>query len=182
MSLKDEIIALINSAYRHDKFIGDFTDAISIVFNRLIAICESIRNNTFFDSLDEYGVSWWEKHLNIIPNASQTLSDRSSSIQAKYLSSSHNSIKLLQSLCDAWKNGEVEVDFIDGKFEFKFVGAYGVPVDLDSLKEAVDETKPAHIGVSYIFKYLFIEDIHNVKTLEELESITIEEFALGKDE
>ena len=47
MSLKDDIIALINSAYRHDKFINDFTEAISTVFNRLIVICESIRNNTF---------------------------------------------------------------------------------------------------------------------------------------
>lgn len=170
MSLKDDIIALINSAYRHDKFINDFTEAISTVFNRLIVICESIRNNTFFDSLDMNGILWWENHLKITPTASQTSEDRKAKIQAKYLSKYHNSVELLQRICNGWKNGEVEVDFVNGKFEIQFVGSFGVPSDLDSLKESIEETKPAHLPIVWIYRYLIKREIHHVLTKSQMQT------------
>jgi len=170
MSLKDDIIALINSAYRHDKFINDFTEAISTVFNRLIVICESIRNNTFFDSLDLNGILWWENHLKITPTPSQTSEDRKAKIQAKYLSKYHNSVDLLQRICNGWKNGEVEVDFVNGKFEIQFVGSFGVPSDLDSLKESIEETKPAHLPIVWIYRYLIKREIHHVLTKSQMQT------------
>ena len=110
MSFKDDIIALINSAYRHDEFINDFTGAVSTVFNRIYETCESIRNNTFFDSLDMNGVLWWEKHLKITPTDNDLIYRRSK-IEAKWKSSRHNGVKLIQDTCDAWRNGQVKVDF-----------------------------------------------------------------------
>lgn len=179
MSIKDEIIKLINVVYRSDKFINDYTEALGIVFQRLIDFCESVKNNQFFNKLDEDGAQWWENFLKITPSASQTLKDRQAIIQAKYLSNGHNEIKLIQKVCDAWQNGEIEADFVGGKIQIEFVASYGVPADLDSLKESIEEIKPAHLSYEILFKYLLIENIDNVKTIEEMEEITLDMFAQG---
>lgn len=170
MSLKDDIIALINVAYRQDEFINDFTSAVTSVMNNLTLFCQSIRNNFFFDSLDEEGAQWWEKLLSIIPTPTQTISDRRSKIQAKWLSKYHNDVDLLQRVCDAWKNGEVEVGFINGKIQIKFVGSYGVPSDLDALKASIEEIKPAHLPYLILYKYILKKDIHLVMTKSEMQS------------
>ena len=72
-------------------------------------------------------------------------------------------------------------DFKNGKIQITFVGSFGVPDDLDSLKLAIGEVKPAHIGFEIIYKYLLIENIHEVMTIEDLEKITLEQFAFGAE-
>lgn len=181
MTIKDDIIALINRAYRDDEFVNDFTGAVTSVMNSIIAFCNAVHDNIFFDSLDEDGVLWWENMLAIIPASYQTIGDRRSKIQAKWLSKYHNDVELLQRVCNSWKNGEVEVDFVNGKFEIQFVGSFGIPTDLNALSESVEEVKPAHLPYIYIFKYLLIENIHEVKTIEEMEALPIEAFASGKE-
>lgn len=181
MTIKDDIIKLINAVYRNDDFINDFTEALRIVFQRLIDFCDAVKDNHFFDKLDENGLIWWEVRLKIIPSATQTLDDRRATVQAKYLSNGHNEIKLIQKICDSWKNGEIEADFVNGKIQIQFVGSFGIPSDLDSLKESIEEIKPAHCGYSILFKFLLIEDIHEVKTVEEMEQITLDAFAFGRE-
>ena len=127
------------------------------------------------------GVLHYEKLLAITPTKNQSLENRRAKIHSKWLSNNHNSIKLIQTVCNAWKNGEVIADFKNGKIQITFVGSFGVPDDLDSLKLAIGEVKPAHIGFEIIYKYLLIENIHEVMTIEDLEKITLEQFAFGAE-
>ena len=170
MSIKDDIIKLINAVYRNDEFINAYTEAVATVFNSIIAWLNSVKANMFFDTLDTDGVTWWEAYLNITPKPSQTLSDRRAQIQAKYLSTNHNEILLIQRVCNAWQNGEVEADFVGGKIQLKFVASYGVPSDLDSLKEAIDEVKPAHLPLLWIYKYLLKKEIHHILTKSQMQT------------
>jgi len=170
MSLKDDIINLINVAYRQDEFVNDFTGAVASVMNTLLQFCQSVHDNIFFDTLDNEGVEWWEKMLAIVPLSTQTISDRRSKIQAKWLSKYHNDVDLIQRVCDAWKNGEVEVGFVNKKIQIKFVGGYGVPADLDSLKESIEEIKPAHLPYVLLYKYLLKKEIHGVLTKTQMET------------
>ena len=80
-------------------------------------------------------------------------------------------------MCDAWKNGEVVVSFTGGKIRLQFVGAYGVPADLDALKAAVRLVIPAHLAAEYAIKYLLIRDIHEVMTISTLETQPLGIFA-----
>lgn len=54
-----------------------------------------------------------------------------------------------------------------------------MPTDLQALYEAVENVKPAHLPYAVIFKYLLIRDIHEVKTLEQMENLTMSQFARG---
>ncbi len=170
MSIKDEIIKLINVVYRGDKFINDYTEALGKVFQRLIDFCESVKNNQFFNRLDEDGCKWWENFLKITPTKNQTIKDRQARIQAKYLSDGHNEIKLIQNVCDAWQNGEIEADFVNGKIQIEFVASYGVPSDLDSLIESIEEIRPAHLPLMWVYRYLRKKEIHQVLTKSEMQT------------
>ena len=196
MAIKDEIIALINAVYRKDPFINDFNEAVSKVFNNISMICDSIKNNIFFDSLDENGAKWWENHLKITPTDNDLIYRRSK-IQAKWNASRHNDVKLIQDICDAWRNGQVKVDFYrairkgeinniltkgemetykkerfvnDGIIRIEFISEYGIPPDLDNLKSMVDDFKPAYLIVSWIYNFLLKKDINGVMTKAEMES------------
>lgn len=170
MSLKDDIIELINRAYRQDEFLNDFTGAVTSVMNSIIAFCNSVHDNIFFDTLDKEGVEWWENLLAIIPASYQTLEDRQTKIQAKWLSKYHNDVELLQRVCNSWKNGEIVVDFIGGKITLTFVSSLGIPSDLDALKASIEEVKPAHIPLAYVIKYLLKKEIHHVLTKSEMQT------------
>ncbi len=170
MTIKDDIIALINKAYRTDAFVNDFTGAVTSVMNNIIAFCNSVHDNIFFDSLDNECVEWWENLLAIVPASYQTIDDRRSKIQAKWLSKYHNDVELLQRVCNSWKNGEIVVDFVGGKITLTFVSTYGIPSDLTALKASIEEIKPAHIPLLYVIKYLLKKEIHHVLTKSEMET------------
>lgn len=136
-------------------------------------------SNFYFDKLTMDGVIYFENELSIQPLPTQTLEERRTSIQVKWLANNHNSIHLIQAVCDAWKKGEIKADFVGGKIQLNFIGQFGVPDDLDTLKSNINEVKTAHIPFVMVFKYLLIENIHEVKTVEEMEAITLDQFANG---
>lgn len=198
MTIKDDIIALLNVAYRHDKFINDFTQACSNIFEQIVNFGKSVRNNMFFDTLDKEGVEWWEKYLNIIPT-DDDLTYRRSKIRAKWNASRHNDVKLIQETCDAWRNGQTKVDFYrairkseidnvltkseletykkerfinDGIIRIELIDAYGIPPDLDKLQAEIEEIKPAHIIVQWVYNFLLKKDIDGVLTKSEMQTKT----------
>lgn len=179
MDFKEQILKLLNRVYREDKYTNDLLEPIKTQLKTLEDFIDAVSNNFFFNKLDENGCRWYEKLLEITVGQNQTIADRQSSIQAKWLSNTHNDILLLQRVCNSWKNGEVLVDFVNGKIKIQFVGEFGVPDDLDGLLEAVGAVKPAHLAYFLVFKYLLIKDIHEVKTIVQMEQITLDQFAFG---
>lgn len=171
INFKEQILKLLHKIYREDEYTNALLNPIENKFNDVLQAIEEAKNTLFFNSLNEEGCKWYEALLDLIPTEKQTLEDRQAQIQAKWQSNLHSDIYLIQQVCDAWKNGEVEADFINGKLQITFVGSYGVPEDLDGLIEAVKNVKPAHLAYYIIFKYLLIRDIHEVKTIEEMEKL-----------
>ena len=156
-------------------------NAISLSLENINQKLVEFYSNFYFDKLTLDGVIYFENELAITPIANQTIEDRRATIQAKWLANNHNSIHLIQAVCDAWKKGEIKADFKNGKIQIEFVGGYGIPENLDTLKANINEVKPAHLPFVLIFKYLLIENIHEVKTIEEMEEITIDMFESGEE-
>ena len=51
--------------------------------------------------------------------------------------------------------------------------------NLEDLKSAIEEIKPAHLAVAYAFNYLLIRDIHDVMTMGQLGQTPLNKFAGG---
>ena len=180
MTFKETLLKYLHKIYRKSEFLNAFLEAVQTVLDKIQTVITRLEFLLHFNKLDTKGCEWWENLLKITDIAT-SLDDRRAKIRAKFLACTHNDITLLQKVCDSWKNGEIVADFVSGKIQLTFIGEYGIPDALDLLKNSINETKPAHLDVLYIFRYLLIEDIHEVKTIEQMEQITLEQFAFGNE-
>lgn len=178
MNFLEKIKKLINKVYRLDTFVDILLTPIGSYLNKIYAIVQLLRNNFFFDTLNEDGCTYFEGLLAITIEDGDTLENRRARIQAKWLSNNHNSITLIRNICNSWTDGEAVADFIDGKIKIEFTETIGTPANLSSLLEAIKYIKPAHIPILVLFRHLIIEEIHEVKTIEEMEELTIDMFEL----
>ena len=170
-------LKVVSKFIKKDILFRDFTKAVCFAIEDLDKAATVTKNNFYFNKMTLNAVIFMEKLLKITPKTTQTLDNRRDVIRARWRGYGHNSIKLIQMVCEAWKNGEVEADFINGKIQLKFIGAYGVPEDLQALIDAINVIKPSHLAYYLIYKYLLIEDIHEVMPIEELETHSIDHFA-----
>lgn len=174
----NKIIKLMHTLVRADPYVLELTDAMDATLNEIVLAIADMKNQLFFDTMT-WEIDRLAKILNITFASGTSIEDKRSIIEARWKSSGKSDIYLLQAIADSWKNGEIDVRFVSGKIEIKFVGEYGVPTDLESLKKEIDKAKPAHLGVLYLFKYLLIGDIHEVLTIGQMDSITLDKFASG---
>lgn len=180
MIFKETLLKYLHKIYKKSEFLNDFLEAVQLVFNQIQIVITRLEFLLHFNKLDINGCQWWENLLKIT-DIGPDLDNRRAKIRAKFLACTHNDITLLQKICDSWKNGEIIADFVSGKIQLTFIGEYGIPDSLDSLKKSINETKPAHLDILYIFRYLLIENIHEVKTIEQMQTLEIQAFASGRE-
>lgn len=169
---------MIHKVYRNDNWIGELFNAAGIEINSIGDLLDEINNQYFFDTAEDWGLKLYENELGI--TSGKTIDGRRAVVEAKWKSGGKVDIEQLQAVADSWKNGDIEVTFVDGKIHIQFIGEYGVPDDLEALYNAMDEVKPAHLAIVYVFKYLLIKDIHEVMTLTQVQSTTLSKFAGGE--
>ena len=162
--------------YREDPTVNALSNAIQSVLEGQEAEAVTVPSQISLDAVT-WNLETEERLVNIKPPAGATLESRRTALKAKWRSGGKLTIEQVQAVCDAWKNGEVVVSFPNGSIRLLFVGAYGVPVDLDALKAAVRLVIPAHLAAEYVIKYLLIRDIHEVMTISTLETQPLGNFA-----
>jgi len=174
-------LKVVSKFLKKDVLYQDFFNAVNSALADLENAINELKDDFFFNTMTLDAVVFMEKLLKITPFQSQTLENRQDAIRAKWRSSGHNSIILIRNVCESWKRGEIEADFINGKIQIKFVGEYGIPDDMTALINAINEIKPAHLAYFIIYKYLLIKDIHEVKTINQMQTLTIRQFARGEE-
>ena len=154
--IKNNLLDNLNKLIREDEYIISLCNNIGIELDKVSLLIENIYKNLFFTSLDEkIGIPLMLNLLKLTLNENLTTEEKQQAIQAKWKAKGNCTEKLLQTVCDSWKNGIVDVDFINDNLTLNFVGVAGIPSDLESLKAEVNKTKPAYLLVDYIFHYLY---------------------------
>ena len=162
--------------YRGDPTVKTLADAICGVLAALETEAASVPPQISLDAVT-WNLETEERLVGITPAPGATPEERRTALKSKWRSGGKLTIEQVQAVCDAWENGEVVVSFTGGKIRLQFVGAYGVPVDLDALKAAVRLVIPTHLAAEYAIKYLLIRDIHEVMTISTLETQPLGIFA-----
>lgn len=173
---KERLLKNLHKMIRDDPYINELCKSSSLEYDELEVVLNDIYNQYWFDSMT-WGSDIVAKQLNVKLDSSMNQADKNSLLEARWKASGKSDVFLLQTICDSWKNGEIDVFFVNGRIQIKFVGEYGVPGDLDSLKAELNKSKPAHLPIDYLFKYLLIKDIHEVMTIGQLETVTLDNFA-----
>ena len=162
--------------YRKDPWIIAMVNAMQGVLDAQEAATRSVTAQESLDTVT-WNLAVEERLAGITPPPGSTLESRRTALKAKWRSVGKLTIEQIQAVADAWKNGEVVVSFPDGRIRVQFVGSFGVPEDMDSLKAAIRLVIPAHLPVDYLLRYLLIRDIHEVMTIAELENQPLSNFA-----
>lgn len=118
----------------------------------------------------------YEKELGISIDSNKNIDERRSVIKSKWRGTGKLDDEMIKRVVDSFTGGEVEILF-DGRIIVQFTGSYGTPPNMEDVFSAVDDIKPAHLAVLYYYMYLFIKDIHNKMTIEELEKTKLDKFA-----
>lgn len=133
----------------------------------------------FFVETASWALSRWEKIFGIYVDVNKPLDQRRSVILAKLRGAGVTTVALVKEVADSWYNGSTEIIESSGKVSIKFNSNLGVPSNLSDVEKALREIIPAHLLIEFLFSYLLIRDVHNVMTLTELETITLNQFAGG---
>lgn len=135
-------------------------DAFGLELDQLDADREQINDDMFFDTCSEEMLKFYEEEAGIISYQSD-IDDRRYSLIAKWRASGHTSVETLQNIADSWKYGKTEIDFQGGKIVVIFTDK-GIPNDLEGLKAALEDAKPAHLPIEYVFIYNTWNDVKNM--------------------
>lgn len=176
MSTYERLIQNMHKLQRNDPFTLAELETIAEELDIVGAQILDFKTQYYFDTVTWY-IGTLAKELGIHINPTLPIEEQRAIIESRWKIDGKSDIFLLHAIADSWKNGEIEVDFIDGKIQVKFASIVGVPPNLDNLKDALETAKPAHLAILYLFKYLLIKDVHNKMTLAQLEQQKLANFA-----
>ena len=140
-----------------------FQTLYSIENQELTAIENAINdilNQCFIDTAT-WGLKYWEQFLGIPVDENKLAEYRRSVIKSKVRGAGTITVNLIKSVAESYSNGEVDVieNVAPYTFEVKFIGTRGIPPNLDDLKNAIEQIKPAHLAVTYAFTYFVWDDL-----------------------
>jgi len=154
--------------YKHSKVMNSIYNVLDQEMERLSGEA-SLTENQFFVLLADKSLPEHEKDVGLSASNADTQSRRSN-ILSKLRGSGTTNINALKNIVASYEGGEIEVvEYVsEYAFAIKFVSKKGVPVNLDDIKKVVEDIKPAHLEVRYIFTYRLWQDVKS--TIENWEA------------
>lgn len=165
--------------YREDPWIMALTNAIQGIMEKQERRSREITVQQFLSSVT-WNLPVEERIAGLAPPSGATNGERRTALKAKWRSGGKLSIEQLQAVADAWKDGAVDVTFPKGRIMVQFVGEFGIPANMDTLKAALREVAPAHLPIDYRFRYILVRNI-KIMTLGELQQQKIQNFAFRRE-
>lgn len=108
-----------------------------------------------------WGLDLWEEELGLQTNLKRSYEHRREIIKAKLRGTATSTKQMIQNVAFAFSNGEVQVIEHNDRyyFEIKFIGKKGIPSNMQGLKNAIEQIKPAHLGVEYSYTFTVWKDV-----------------------
>lgn len=152
MLYKETILNNIHKVFRRDPYLRSLLGAAGTRLQKTDIKIDELEKEFWFDSMSDVGIAILEDQLDYIAK-SATIEGKREELEARWKISGKCDLKLLQIIANSWRNGQVAVMFTDAIIEITFISIVGIPRDIEALKAAIEEAKPAHLPVRYTFKY-----------------------------
>lgn len=140
--------------------------------DRSIAINDLEKQLTI--STATWALEIYERATGLPVDSSKPLSERRSRIKAKLRGVGKVDSELIKSVVSSWTGGTTEVEFDNGTITIRFIDSIGIPENMSDVQIALEEIKPAHLAILFVFIYNSWATV-SLKTWGELELFTWEE-------
>jgi len=112
--------------------------------------------NQFFARTATWSLDDWEAELNLAPQPGFTDAERQDRIVSKLRGYGTCTIGLTEQVAEAYDQGAIDAiqDHTIYQVTIKFVDTIGAPTNVDDMKAALREIVPAHLGITFEYRYL----------------------------
>lgn len=139
-------------------------------------------NKQLFVNKATWGLDLWEEEFGIETNKSLPYEQRREQVKARKRGRGTCNTSMLKNVSEAFSGGECDIleNTAPYNFTIKFVGVKGIPKNMEGLKKAINEIKPAHMLYNFQYTYTswgeldkdnFSYDTIAEKTWDEIEII-----------
>ena len=146
--------------YRKSKVINDLIHSIENEFERLKQ--ETIlTENQFFVILSDRDIKNHEEDVGLVPDTSADIDTRRGRVLSKLRGTGIVTKTMMKNVAASFVNGDIEIIEYPSEYCFavKFTSKTGVPYNIADIQAMIEEIKPAHLAVEYIFTYRLWQDI-----------------------
>lgn len=122
-----------------------------------------LTGNQFFVLLADKNLSEHEEDVGLNPDLSTDFESRRSRVLSRLRGTGTVTKTMIKNVAASFVNGEIEITEYPSQYLFSvaFTSKQGVPYNLQDIKDMIEEIKPAHLAVEYIFTYRLWEDVKN---------------------
>ena len=146
--------------YRKSKVMNDLIHSIENEFERLKQ--ETIlTENQFFVILSDRDIKNHEEDVGLVPDTSADIETRRGRVLSKLRGTGTVTKTMMKNVAASFVNGDIEIIEYPSEYCFavKFTSKTGVPYNIADIQAMIEEIKPAHLAVEYIFTYRLWQDI-----------------------
>ncbi|WP_338116191.1 putative phage tail protein [Paenibacillus monticola] len=111
--------------------------------------------NQAFVETATWSLGRWELELGLTSDPSKSQTSRQEMIKAKLRGSGTTTPEMIRRTASAFSGGDVEVVEVPAeyRFEIRFVGTLGIPLNMAGLIQIIEEIKPAHLAYEFVYSY-----------------------------
>jgi uncharacterized protein YmfQ (DUF2313 family) len=159
---KSELFNLMPEYYRKSKVIDNVNTVHSIELTNYLTQINNTLNQFFLDSADTT-LNRWEAEVGIQVDNTYNIDYRRSNTKAKLRGKGTVTIKMIENVAEAYSNGDVDIIENSSNYSFavKFRGSYGIPPNIEDLRKAIEEIKPAHLAFDFEYTYMTFNEFDN---------------------
>ena len=150
------------SYYRKSKIMNQLMDSLEAEYERLKQ--ESVlTENQFFVLLSDKNIADHEKDTGLSPDISSDLDTRRGRVLSRLRGTGTVTKTMMKNVAASFVNGEIEILEYASEYLFavKFMSKQGIPYNLADIQKVIEDIKPAHLKVEYIFTYRLWQDVLN---------------------
>lgn len=174
-----KLIDLLPEYYKKSSYVIELQGAFQHWSDALIAARKDMFLQLNVQSAT-WGLNAWETALGLETDISKPYEYRRTRIMSKLRGSGTTTVAMIKNVAESFSNGAVDIIEAnsDYKFVLKFTSVIGSPPNLDDIKAAIEEIKPAHLAMVYAFRYISNQEINNM-TISVLNNTVLDKFASG---
>ena len=146
--------------YRKSKVMNDLIHSIENEFERLKSET-TLTENQFFVMLSDRNIKNHEEDVGLVPDTSADIETRRGRVLSKLRGTGTVTKTMMKNVAASFVNGDIEIIEYPSEYCFavKFTSKTGVPYNIVDIQAMIEEIKPAHLAVEYIFTYRLWQDI-----------------------
>lgn len=150
------------SYYRKSKVMKQLMDSLESENERLRQEVQ-LTENQFFVLLADKNIADHEKDIGLSPDISSNLDTRIGLVLSRLRGTGTVTKTMMKNVAASFVNGEIEIIEYASQYLFavKFMSKQGIPYNLADIQKVIEDIKPAHLKVEYIFTYRLWQDVLN---------------------